>query len=425
MRIDIRHLTRIEGHANLVVDARAGRLRSCRLEIVESPRFFEALLKGRPFRDVAPLVSRICGVCSNSHTLVSLMATEKALGITVSDQTRDLRRLLGHGEWLQSHILHLYFMALPDYFGLPGLLPMAKTRRDVASRALRLKRLANRICEVIGGRPVHPVTPGVGGFAALPRAADLMELRRELVAAIPDLEATVELFASLDLPHFDRETLYLSLDGEGAYPILGDQLVAGDEVRAPAADYRSLIEEYLVSHSTAKFARLGGARYMVGPLARFRNAYAALSPMAAKVAQALELDPKTANPYQALSARLVEVVQCTEEAIHLIDALLRRGLVPEPLAEPEGGGEGAAAVEAPRGTLFHAYTYDEQGCLQEVDCLIPTAQNLANIEADLEALVPDLLERGPEELRRRAEMLVRAYDPCISCSTHLLKVHFV
>ncbi len=425
MRIEVKHLARVEGHANLLVDADRGELKECRLEIIEAPRFFEGLLKGRHYSDVAPIIARICGVCSNSHTLVSLAATEQALALPVSDQTRNLRRLLAYGEILQSHILQLYFMAIPDYLGVPSIFPLARSRRDLVTRALRLKKLSNDICHAVGGRPVHPVTPCVGGFSSLPRASSLQDLRRRLVAALPDLEATIDLFADIPVPGFERETEYLSLSAAGGYPILGDTLVSSDGLCAPVAEYADHIEEYLVPHATAKFARASRDSYLVGPLARTRNAFGALSPMARKVARAMGLTAEVTNPYFSLIARLVEVVHCVEEAMHLIDEILLAGLRAEKPAVPGSGGRGVAAVEAPRGTLFHAYTYDGQGCIEDADCIIPTAQNLANIEADLRALVPTLMNLPREELTRRLEMLVRAYDPCISCSTHLLKVDFV
>lgn len=424
MKIEVRHLARVEGHANLVVDVAKGELRECRLEIVESPRFFESLLKGRHYSDVAPIVARICGVCSNSHTLVSLAATEQALGVEVSRQTLRLRRLLAYGEILQSHILQLYFFAVPDYLGVPSILPLARTRRELVARALRLKKLANDICQAVGGRPVHPVTPCVGGFAILPSAHDLQELRRQLVAALPDLEETVDLFSSLPIPAFDRETEYLCLASDNGYPVLGTTLVSSSAGRVPVADYRSAIEEYVVPHSTAKFARCQGPSYMVGPLARARNAFETLSPMARQVAAALGLDSGTTNPYCNLVARLVEVVHCVEQGIHLIDEILLPGLREESVMVSPRAGVGTAAIEAPRGTLYHRYHYDAAGCIEAADCVIPTAQNLANIEADLRALVPTLLAGSREEMTHRLETLVRAYDPCISCSTHLLTVAF-
>ncbi|MHB8766233.1 MAG: Ni/Fe hydrogenase subunit alpha [Deferrisomatales bacterium] len=422
MRLRVEYLTRIEGHAHLVVDAGSGELLECRLEVVEIPRFFEALLRGRHYSDVAPIAARICGVCSHSHTLASLVATEAALGVAVSPQTRDLRRLLAYGETLQSHVLQLYFMAVPDYLGVPGLLPLARTRRDLVARALRLRKAGNDLCRVVGGRAVHPVTPCVGGFAALPAPAELQELRRQLVALLPDLEATVDLFATFPVPQFSRPTESVCLAGDPGYPLFGDTVAtsAGDPV--PVSEYGRLVHEYLVPHATAKLARSPRGPYQVGPLARLRNAFPALSPMAARVADALDLTADTANPFCGVAARLVEVVHGVEESIRLIDALLAEGLRAEDLGLTPGGGVGVGAIEAPRGVLFHAYAYDPRGRLERADCVIPTAQNLANLEADLKALVPLLAGDSPDDLTRRLEMLLRAYDPCISCATHQVRV---
>ncbi len=424
MKIEVRHLSRIEGHAHLVVDAEHGEVRECRLEIVETPRLFEGILKGLHCTDVASVVARICGVCSHSHSLASLAATEKALGIETSEQTRNLRRLLAYGEIVQSHLLQLYFMAVPDYLGAPSLFPLAAARRDLLLRALRLKKLGNDLCQVVGGRAVHPVSLCIGGFSSLPEASPLQDLRRRFVAALPDFEATVELFARLEIPAFERETEYLCLQEKG-YPLFGETLVSTAGVHASVAEYRSVLSEYVVPHSTAKFARTKGKSHMVGALARTRNAFAALSPMARTVASALGFTPCTTNPFHNLQARLIEVVHCVEESIRLIDRILADGLRPEKVQPPQGGGCASAAVEAPRGTLFHSYVYDDRGRLEQADCLIPTAQNLANIEADLRAFAPTLFPLGREEFTRRLEMLVRAYDPCISCSTHLLRVSFV
>ncbi len=420
MKIEVRHLTRIEGHAHLEVDLERGELVACRLEVAEAPRFFEAILVGRPAGEVAPLASRICGVCSHSHTLASLLATEAALGVTVSEQTRGLRRLLAYGELLQSHLLHLYFLALPDYLGAPGLVPPAPGHRELATRALRMKKLANDLLWAVGGRPVHPVTPCVGGFAAVPEPGVLQGLRGRLVAALPDLEATVELFGGFAYPDLPRETELVALGG-GGYPFLGDTLVLGDGSPWPAAAYPEALGEYLAPDSTAKLAATPRGAYRVGPQARLRHRFGALSPMAARTAAALGVTPGVANPYRAVLARVVEVVHCTEEALFEIDRLLLAGLAPEPPAEPRrgaGGGRGVGAVEAPRGLLLHAYRYDEAGRLVAADCLIPTAQSLGALRGDLAAAVRAFAHLPEPELTRRLELLLRAYDPCLSCATH-------
>ena len=425
MKLEIKQLTRIEGHANLVIDLEKGELQECRLEIVETPRFFESFLVGQHYTDVAPIVARICGICSNSHTLVALAATEQALGISVTNQTLALRRLLAYGEILQSHLLQLVFMALPDYLGVSSLMALAQSHRELVSRALRLKKLANDLCMIIGGRAIHPVTPCIGGFSRLPEPEDLQGLRKRLVAILPDLENLVDLFADFAVPEFSRPTEYLCLKDDNKYPLLSGRLYSSAGISGEVGEYASLIEEYLMPHSTAKFARALANSYTVGPLARYKNTARELSPMAQKVAAALELTPEVVNPFAAMPVRLVEVVNCFESAIHLIDRLLLEGLQHDPPATPQGFGEGVAAIEAPRGTLLHHYRYNEAGRVVMANCLIPTAQNLANIENDLKALVPQLLDLPRAEMAQQLQMLVRAYDPCISCSTHALRVSFV
>lgn len=426
MKIELDYLTRIEGHAHLVIDQEQGKIRSCRLEVVETPRFFEALLQGRHYTDVATVVARVCGVCSISHTLASLMTTETALQIEVPPQAQLLRRLLSYGEIAQSHLLQLYFMALPDYLGVPSLFHLLEERQDLVARALRLKRTANRICEVVGGRAIHPVTTCLGGFSAQPEASELKKLRQDLVAALPDLEATVELFAEFSYPQFSRQREALCLQADNYYPLHGNRLTASSGDSYAVSDYRQQIEEYLSPHSTAKLARTAQGSYMVGPQARLRNGSKQLSAMGSKVCSALQLNPAGLNPFENLKARLVEVIHYTEEALHVIDELLLSGLNDVLTKElPKNSGSGTAAIEAPRGLLFHSYQYDQQGLLETADCVIPTAQNLASIEEDLQLLLPELLDQPEQQLRQQLEMLIRAYDPCLSCSTHLLKIDLV
>ncbi len=426
MKIELDYLTRIEGHAHLVVDREAGKVTSCQLQVVETPRFFEAMLQGRHYTDVSTIVARVCGVCSISHTLASLMTTENALQIEVPPQAQLLRRLLSYGEIAQSHLLQLYFMALPDYLGVPSLFHLLDEKQELIARALRLKRTANRICEVVGGRPIHPVTTCIGGFSARPEAGELKKLRQELVATLPDLEATVELFSAFDYPEFSRQREALCIAPEGHYPLHGNRLLTSSGDNYQADEYRSKIEEYISPNSTAKLARTERGSYMVGPQARVRNGHQQLSPMAVRVCSALNLNPAGLNPFENLKARLVEVIHYTEEALHTIDELLLTGMNQVLAKEtPAEGGCGTATVEAPRGLLFHNYQYDKQGRLETANCIIPTAQNLAAIETDLQLLLPELLEQPEEQLRKNLEMLIRAYDPCLSCSTHLIKIDLV
>lgn len=425
VRVDVHHLTRVEGHGNIVVDVQNGELKRCDLEIVETPRFFEAMLRGRPYAESSHITSRICGICAVGHATASLRATEKALGVTLSEQTTLLRRLNFHGEILDSHILHAYMLVAPDLLGVGSVIPLAKAVPDVVLRALRMKKLAGDICKVISGRHTHPIAMTVGGFTNIPETAELVELRQRLIDARADVDATVDLFTSLKLPEFYRDTEFIALHKDDEYCFIDGVIASTDDGTWPVESYRSVTNEQIVRHSSAKHTRHLRDSYMVGALARFNVNYAQLHPKARAAAAALGIAPKVINPYLNTVAQVVEIVHCVEDAIDLIDKLLRKGLRQEAPAPPTRmSGEGVGACDVPRGTLFHNYVI-EDGRVVSANCIIPTGQNLANIEADMRQLVPEILEKTQEEITLALEMLVRAYDPCISCSAHMLDVKFV
>jgi sulfhydrogenase subunit alpha len=425
IQIHVDHVTRVEGHGNIVVNVKKGKIEECRWEVVEAPRFFEAFVRGRNYLEISHIVSRICGICSVGHTLASLQATEAALGVQISEQTRLLRRILIQGENLQSHSLHFYFLAAPDFVGAPSVVPLVKTHPEVVLRALRMKKLANDLCDVFGGRTVHPITPTVNGFTKLPEVREIQAIRKRLVEATPDLEATVELFGTLKIPNFKRPTEYISLKNKSEYALYDGVIASTDAGTTPVENYRAWTNEYLVPQSTAKYTKHVRDSYMVGALARFNNNHEQLSPRAKKAAADLGLKAPCYNPFMNNIAQVVEYIHGVDESIRLIDELLDRGLREEDRRVLVKGGHGVGAVDVPRGILFHDYTYDKDGICREANCIIPTNQNHANIQKDMEALLPQILDKPQEEIRLTLEMLVRAYDPCISCSTHILRVKFV
>jgi sulfhydrogenase subunit alpha len=426
LNIDVHHLTRVEGHGDIVVDVKNGELVKCEWQIVEAPRFFEAMLRGRPYYEASHITSRICGICSVGHATASLRATENALGVEISEQTELLRKLLFHGEMIDSHVLHVYMLVAPDFFGAGSVLPLAASHPEVVLRALRIKKLAGDLCAMIAGRHTHPIAMTVGGFTHLPTEKELLAMRERLVAARADMDATIALGKTLPWPDFERETEYVSLQKDDEYAYIDGRIATTDGFRYDLADYRRVTNEYLVPHSTAKWAKHNRASYMVGALARFNNNYEHLHPRAKAAAEELGMKPIVTNPFLNTAAQAIEMVHCVEDAIHLIDELVDRGLEEEPRFEFQGrGGEGVGSCDVPRGILFHNYVIDDEGLIQEANCIIPTNQNHANIQADMEVLVPEIVDRPEEEVTLMLEMLVRAYDPCISCSTHLLKVKFI
>ena len=422
--INVRNVTRIEGHGNVVVNASNGKVEEVRWEVPESPRLFEAMLRGRHYDDVAHIASRICGICSISHSTASILASEAALGIEPSEQTRLLRKLLFNAEILESHVLHAYCLAAPDLLGVPSVFPLLDTHKDVVLRAMRLKRLSYVLADLLAGRKTHPISCVVGGFAKLPNLDKLAAVGTALRDARADLDATVELFGTLSFPDFERETEYIALRDPNEYAFIGGDIASTDTGTTPTDDYLSVTNEFCVPHSTAKYTKNHREAYMVGALARFNLNHDRLHPAAKDAADALGLRAPCHNPFKITLAQVVESVHAVEDCILLIDALVERGLKAESEACVRHAGRGVAAVEAPRGILFHDYTYDEQGILTQANCIIPTNQNHNNIQHDMEALVPTLLGGSESEIRLSLEMLVRAYDPCVSCSTHLLQVEF-
>lgn len=249
------------------------------------------------------------------------------------------------------------------------------------------------------------------------------------------MEATVELAASLKFPEFQRDTEYVALVSDDAeYPLLMGDIGSTDGIRMNKKDYKNITNEFIVPHSSAKHAKLSRESYAVGALARFNLNAEKLHPKAKEIAVAVGLKPKCINPYLNTVAQLVESVHCLEDAISIVEDLKSKPLnydeeivvgLNEQHRIPVRAGNGVGAVEVPRGILFHNYQTDENGIIVNANCIIPTNQNTGNIEYDMMKLVPEILDKSEEEMTLAAEMLVRAYDPCISCSTHLLDIRFV
>ncbi|MCM0756290.1 nickel-dependent hydrogenase large subunit [Desulfovibrio aminophilus] len=423
-RVDVHYLTRVEGHGNIVVEIEAdGRVSACRWEVPEAPRFFEAMLIGRDYRDVHHITSRICGICSIGHQLASLQATEDALDIRVSEQTLLLRRLAVHGENLQSHLLHIAYLVLPDLMGVDSVIPLAETHKDALLKLVAARRMSNEFCRIICGRTTHPQRMTPGGWMRIPSIQDLTALRALLVESLPNLDFAVDLVASLadKIPSFERKTEYIALVSPTDYALYWGEVGSSQDERHPVRDYKSVTREYCVPQSTAKWSKNVDESYMVGALARFNLNAGKLTPGAAAAAAKLGLKPGCTNPFMNTVAQLVECVHSVEDSVALIDKLLARGPREEALPPIRvKAGKGAGAVEVPRGILFHAYEYDANGRIFQADCVIPTNQNHANIQKDMEALVPTLADKSEAEIELILSMLVRAYDPCISCSTHTL-----
>ncbi len=429
INVNVHYLTRVEGHGNIVLDAVNGDIKQLRLEIVEAPRFFESFLRGVNYKDVAYVASRVCGICSIGHNNASIKATEAAFGVKINEQTTLLRKLMMHGENMQSHSLHVYFLATPDFLDVPSVLPLIKTNPDVVKLALKMKRLANDLSDISAGRTVHPLRNIVGGVTMVPTKEELDSIKKRLRNAKNDVLFTAELFKkSVKIPQYERETEYIALKKDSEFAIYEGRITSSDDMQqVDDINYKDMIKEFVVPHSTAKHSRNKRNSYMVGALARCNLSFNDLKPFAKEIANILGFKVPCYNPYMNTYAQLIEIAHSIEDSIEIIDHFLDMGFK-EPLSvdvKPKAG-RGVGVADVPRGILFHEYEYDNKGNLVSANLIIPTAQNLENIEDDMRKFVPVWIneKKSQDEIRQLLEMLVRAYDPCISCSAHMLKIKF-
>jgi sulfhydrogenase subunit alpha len=421
--IVVDHLARIEGHAGITVTIDGDRVDQVQFDVFEGLRLFEGLVRGRPVVEVAGIVSRICAICSHGHAITALQALERALEVPVSPQTERLRELAFHGAAIESHALHVFCLALPDLLRHASVIELAGVAPEMVATALRLKKLGNTIQEVIGGRAVHPVSYAIGGFSRLPSGAELARLREALLAGLEDCEQAVQAVESIEVPAFAAESIRCAaiVPREGSW-FFGDAIHLGAGRRIAVADYRTLTNERAVPHSTARHARVDGEPYMVGALPRLTLNGARVAGRARDAWNRLGPTVPCRNVVMNDVAQLVELVYSVEQARAIVEEMLERPLVPEPRRKyaPKAG-RGAAASEVPRGLLFHSYEIDAQGRIAAADVITPTAQNCAHVEEQFRAAVRREPDAADDDLRHRLEIIARAYDPCVSCSVHVIR----
>jgi sulfhydrogenase subunit alpha len=421
--IVVDHLARIEGHAGITVTIDGDQVDRVQFDILEGIRLFEGLVRGRPVIEVAGIVSRICAICSHGHAITALQALERAMRIEVSPQTRRLRELVYHGSQIESHALHFFCLALPDFLGRASVVELAAQSPETVAMALRLKKLGNTIQEVVGGRAVHPVNYAIGGFGRLPGPEELLRLREDLLAGLDDCALAIGVLRSVQIPSVTSPPIRCAaIATEDHSYFFGHNVKLGDEAVIPAEGYRTLTNERAVPHSTSKHSAAWGRPYMVGALARLTLNGERITGRAREAWDALGPTIPCRNVVMNDIAQVVELVYSVEQALRIVDSLLADGLKPEPRRRFEAkAGRGAAASEVPRGILFHSYEIDASGRIAAADVITPTAQNCAHVEEIFRLAVEAQPEAPDDELRRTLEIIARAYDPCVSCSVHVIR----
>jgi coenzyme F420-reducing hydrogenase alpha subunit len=355
--IAIDYLARVEGESALTIHADG----SVELGIFEPPRFFEALLVGRAQREAPDITSRICGICPVAYLMSSCRAIEDALGVTVDGPLRELRRLLYFGEWIESHSLHLFLLALPDFLGHPDALSLAKDHRQLVQRGLRIKRAGNAIVAALGGREIHPINVRLGGFYRVPDAKELAPLLPELTLAREAMRDTIGELGKLTFPDVERDFEFVALQHQQEYAILDGRLVSSGGLDIDAHEYEAWFAEEQVPYSTALRSTLRGRSYLCGPLARFNLGFDKLAPIAREAASAAGVIAPCRNPFKLIVVRAVEVLHALDQAVAIVEHYQK----PErAFLEPGArAASGCAFTEAPRGLLYHRYSLDDQGLI--------------------------------------------------------------
>jgi sulfhydrogenase subunit alpha len=414
-------LARVEGEGALYIRTKDGKVDKIELNIYEPPRFFEGFLLGRYYQEVPDITARICGICPVAYQMSSAQALEQAFDVKISDEVRALRRLLYCAEYIESHALHIYMLQIPDLLGKESVIEVAEIAPEVVKKALRLKKIGNALLKAIGGRSVHPVNTKVGGWYRWPDVENIKGLLDDLKWALQASLDTVQFAATLDFPDFEVDYEFVALSRPDEYAIYDGDVLSSTGRRVTVKEYESAYMESHVPQSTALHSHtVDGNPYFVGPLARLNLNFEQLRPVAKQAATDIGLVLPLKNPYKSLIARAIELVEVCDVAIELIEAYDPQGA---PYAEVElQEGEGSGASEAPRGILYHRYKVGADGLIQFAKITPPTAQNYPRMEADLWKLAPEVISRPHKEASLACEHLIRSYDPCISCSTHFLKL---
>lgn len=419
LSIHVPILARVEGEGALALEIDHDRITSLQLKIYEPPRLFEKFLEGRQHTELLDLVARICGICPVAYQMTATQAVEQCFGMDSTPWIREMRRLFYCGEWLESHSMHIHFLALPDFLGFQSAPEMAKKYPEEVRRGLRLQAFGNDLIRLLGARSVHPVGACIGGFYRAPSLAEVSALLERAYALMIDCEALIRWLATFSLMDNSHDFTSVSLYHPTEYPFNEGRIVSDKGLNISVMEFDAYFKEFQVPYSNALHALLNNEPYLVGPLARVNLNFGHLPVEIHTLLQALNIQFPSKNMMMSMMARAIEVYYAVLESARILAAYERpdQSYVE---GEPRDG-EGFGCTEAPRGLLWNHYHFDKNGLIQSARIVPPTSQNQARIEADLKQSLRRFgLHHDEPTLRSLSEMIIRNYDPCISCSTHFL-----
>ncbi len=421
--ITVDHIARVEGKGGVEIVVGDDGVKEVKLNIIEGPRFFEAITVGKKLDEALAVYPRICSFCSAAHKLTAVEAAEKAIGFTPREEIQALREVLYIGDMIESHALHLYLLVLSDYLGYSSPLKMVDEYKKEIGIALELKNLGSWMMDELGSRAIHQENAVLGGFGKLPDKATLELMKKRLSGALPKAEYTFELFAKLEqYAEVEGPIIHMSVKPRGnVYGIYGDAISVSDGFEFPSEDYKKHMVERVVEHSFAKHSFYREKPFMTGAISRVVNHADKLYGRAKGLYESHRDLLRPTNPFANNLAQALELVYFTERGIDLIDEALAKWPV-RPRDEVEiRDGFGVSTTEAPRGILVYALGIKDRR-VAYADIITPTAFNLAMMEVHVRMMAEKHYNDDPERLKYLTEMVVRAYDPCISCSVHVARL---
>ncbi len=422
--INMEELTKVEGAAALNLKVRKGKVQKVEFAITEYKRFYTEAIQGKSIIAVPQLLARICGTCSNAHLICSIEACERALDITPTEQTLLLRKLTMYGLNIRDHALHLYLFVMPDLYGKDAFLDFDEDDPEQHQQlhdGFQIKEAGNLLALLVSGRSVHALYPTIGGFTKYPDSEETKKVIQKLKAARPAVLRLIDTFEKAPF-HFDRQTHFMALvPKDNNFGFLDGCITTGKGVCIEEKDYRNHLEHVVLPYSQASGYRHKQEPYMVGSLARINlNKDKLYEKTQRTLGSVLELFPST-DIYHNNLAQAIEILHCLDHAVHILE---NTEITPEPIIKKSPrDAAGIGVIEAPRGTLYHKVVLGSDGKVKEGEIVVPTGQNQLNMEEDIGRLVESLLPDTTKEIiQHEIEKLIRAYDPCMSCASHFLKI---
>ncbi|GAB4422739.1 MAG: nickel-dependent hydrogenase large subunit [Thermodesulfovibrionales bacterium] len=419
--IKVDYIPRVEGEGGIVIEIKDGAVLRLHMKVFEAPRFFESFLRGRPYSDAVDFTARICGICPVAYQMSSVHAIENIFGIEVDRPIRELRRLFYCGEWIESHALHVYLLQGPDFYGIESAWA-DKKYVTVAMRGLNLKKIGNQIITIIGGRAIHPISVRVGGFYRIPDKRQLTSILPELERAYGESLNGIKWASNLQFKDNPVDMEFVSLMHPDEYPMNEGRVVSNRGLDKTMDGFLECIQEYQVEYSTALHSGIKRdssiSPYIVGPISRLNLNHKKLPAEIKDIIRESGVTLPIRDTEMGIIARSIEIAYALYEAIRIIKdyEMPDRAFTD---FEPKAGAA-TWITEAPRGILIHRYELSDKGDILDCKLIPPTSQNLGHIEKDLLHFIENNIGKPSDFLKKGSEKIVRGYDPCISCSVHLL-----